>query len=79
MASRTLNVTEEAYEALKARKREGESFTDVILRLTGQRSFEELFGMFTPAQAEEFRRAAKGGRARSRRRRERQVRRLAKR
>lgn len=28
---------EEAYQALKALKKEGESFTDVILRLAGQK------------------------------------------
>lgn len=35
MATKTLTITEEAYEKLKAHKREGESFTDTILRLTG--------------------------------------------
>jgi predicted CopG family antitoxin len=32
-----LSITEEAYRALKASKREGESFTDVILRLAGNK------------------------------------------
>jgi predicted CopG family antitoxin len=35
--TRTLSITEEAYRALKGSKREGESFTDVILRLTGNK------------------------------------------
>lgn len=34
MATKSLTITEEAYERLKARKRKGESFTDAILRLT---------------------------------------------
>lgn len=34
MPTRTLTIKEDAYRALKARKRPGESFTDVILRLT---------------------------------------------
>lgn len=34
MATKSLTITEEAYERLKARKREGESFTETILRLT---------------------------------------------
>jgi len=34
MATKTLTITEEAYERLKAHKREGESFTDTVLRLT---------------------------------------------
>lgn len=35
MATKTITVTEEAYERLKAMKREGESFTEVLLRVTG--------------------------------------------
>lgn len=35
MGTRSLTITDEAYERLKERKREGESFTDVINRLTG--------------------------------------------
>lgn len=35
MGTKTLTITEEAYDRLKAHKQEGESFTDVVLRLTG--------------------------------------------
>ena len=37
MPTRSLTIKEEAYQALKAKKKEGESFTDVILRLTENR------------------------------------------
>jgi len=35
MATTTISLTEEAHENLKAQKGEGESFSDVVLRLTG--------------------------------------------
>ena len=35
MRTKSLKLTEEAYERLREHKREGESFSDTILRLTG--------------------------------------------
>ena len=35
MATKTLTITEEAYESLKAHKQPDESFTETVLRLTG--------------------------------------------
>lgn len=37
MPSRTLTIKEEAYQALKSEKKQNESFTDVILRLTSKK------------------------------------------
>lgn len=34
MVTKTINIKESAYLALKSRKRQGESFSDVILRLS---------------------------------------------
>lgn len=34
MGSKTISIKDDAYERLKAHKREGESFSDVVLRLT---------------------------------------------
>jgi predicted CopG family antitoxin len=36
--TKTISVTDEAYEALIREKRNGESFTDVIIRLTRNRA-----------------------------------------
>lgn len=36
MATKTITVTEEAWSRLKEHKRADESFTDTILRLTGE-------------------------------------------
>lgn len=46
MATKTLTITEEAYERLKAHKRQDESFTDTVLRLTdADRDVMRGFGM----------------------------------
>lgn len=52
MATKTLSITEAAYERLAAEKRPGESFTDVILRLTKRRSIFDLHKLVTKAEAE---------------------------
>jgi len=35
MATKTISLTEEAYQRLREMKRDEESFTDVVLRVTG--------------------------------------------
>jgi len=35
MVTKTINIKESAYHALRAQKRAGESYSDVILRVTG--------------------------------------------
>lgn len=42
MGTRTISLAEDAYEALSAMRRPGESFTDVVRRLTRTRSLTEL-------------------------------------
>jgi len=36
MGTKSLTITDEAYDRLKEHKRDDESFTDTILRLTGE-------------------------------------------
>lgn len=63
MATKSLTITEEAYERLRAHKREGESFTETILRLTGdERDIRKGFGMMSDVDG--FREAAEAGRDR---------------
>ena len=41
MTTKSVTIKQSAYEALKSRKREGESFSDVVLRLTDSPTTEE--------------------------------------
>lgn len=50
MGVRTLTVTDEAYARLANEKRPGDSFTDVILRLTARRSLEDLAAALAPRE-----------------------------
>lgn len=45
--TKTVALSETAYERLSARKREGESFSDVVERLAGERSLLEIAGAGT--------------------------------
>lgn len=73
MATKTLNITEEAFELLKAQKGPNESFTDVIKRLAGDRSLEGLVGLLSSEKADALERSVLEGRKRSRSRRARQA------
>ena len=46
MTTKTISLREDAYERLAAQKREGESFTEVVLRMTAEdpRDFSSLVG-----------------------------------
>jgi predicted CopG family antitoxin len=46
--TKTVALSESAYERLSARKREGESFSDVVERLAGERSLLEIVGTGSP-------------------------------
>ena len=54
MPTRTISITEEAYERLRTQKAPKESFTDVINRITGKRSIMELAGILSKEDAEKM-------------------------
>lgn len=53
MATKTISLAEDAYERLKAKKRAGESFSDVVRRLTTDVELDEFFGALSDETADE--------------------------
>jgi len=66
MGTKTISITEEAYERLKMRKEKNESFTDVINRVTGKRDIMEFAGILSKEEGEKLRRYIKARRNASR-------------
>ncbi|MBS3781375.1 MAG: antitoxin VapB family protein [Candidatus Thermoplasmatota archaeon] len=62
MASKTITISEEAYERLKSRKEEKESFTDVINKLTRERSLNEIAGILSDDEADRLKEKIEEGR-----------------
>ncbi|MFC7156563.1 antitoxin VapB family protein [Halomarina halobia] len=50
--SKSIRLSEEAYERLAAHKREDETFSEVIFRLAGERSLLDLAGVLTDERAD---------------------------
>ena len=50
MATKTISLSVDAYELLKAEKKEGESFSDVIRRVTSKPDLDELLSEGTPEE-----------------------------
>ncbi len=68
MATKTISITEEAYERLRIQKAQKESFSDVINRVTGKRSIMELAGILSDEEANKMKEHIKEMRSRSRER-----------
>ncbi len=58
MAHKTLTISEDAYKALAELKREGESFTDVIKRITAPLRKKRLSEFAGSLDDEQFEKAA---------------------
>ena len=53
--SKSIRLSEEAYERLAAHKREDETFSEVVLRLAGERSLLEIAGILSDEEADALR------------------------
>jgi len=73
VATKTASLDGEAYERLKAQKREGESFSDVVKSLAGERSWSEVAGILNDEEGESLESAVEEGRSRSQGRSDRTV------
>ena len=76
MATKTISITEEAYERLRTRKEKNDSFSDVINKLAGKKSIMELAGILSVEEAEKMKKHIKDMRARSRERMDRIIEKL---
>ena len=56
MGTKTISLADDAYEKLRAQKREGESFSDVVRRLAGDVSLAEYHGALSDDTAGELER-----------------------
>lgn len=68
MATKTLTITEDAYERLAQHKRDYESFSDVIVKYFPKHSLMEIAGILSHEQAERLRKHVAESRKRSRER-----------
>ncbi|MCU4754120.1 antitoxin VapB family protein [Halobacteria archaeon AArc-curdl1] len=53
--SKSIRLSEEAYERLEAHKRENETFSEVVLRLAGERSLLDIAGILDEEEANALR------------------------
>lgn len=53
MGTKTISLADDAYERLKAEKREGESFSDVVRRLTAGVALSTFHGTLSDETADE--------------------------
>lgn len=66
MGTKTISLSDEAYERLKAAKKEGESFSDVVNRISPGVRLEDYWGILDDQAAEELRETVETGRERRR-------------
>lgn len=64
MATKTITITEEAYNLLKNMKEDRESFTDAVVRVAKRDSLSKLVGILSNEEAEKMRKHIRDSRKR---------------
>ena len=54
MATKTISITEKAYNALKSRKKGSESFSEVIIKNLGRPKLSDFWGTISGREGEKF-------------------------
>lgn len=54
MGYKTIFLSEEAYKRLLERKISGESFSDVVIRITGNATFRDFVGLVSSESCDKF-------------------------
>lgn len=62
MATKTITITQGAYEKLKIRKRGNESFSDVINKIAPYTDWEDFVGILSKKSAEKLRKSVEESR-----------------
>jgi predicted CopG family antitoxin len=62
METKTIRLDSEAYDRLKAEKREDESFSDTVKRITRATDWQRSLGKYSGERADEFANAVQMGR-----------------
>jgi predicted CopG family antitoxin len=52
MATKNISITEEAYKRLASLKKANESFSEIIVRITGKADLEKFFGILSNKAAD---------------------------
>lgn len=68
MATKTISITEDAYEILKSMKKGSESFSDVIKRINSKNSLLSYVGILEDKDAAELEKTINASRNRSKKR-----------